>query len=369
MSPRPPAKISLKHDWKRDLGSKNAQQSEVGQLSRSFQSNQPIPNSSSDRLGQPVCRTDRSGQPVGGAGTRTVQDGRKTSRSQEIGVNSFHEELGSSERTGTPVSGKPVDETSVIQALSSEDRKDFNVEQAHERTEWPVITHDVITVSDSAQTRTAHESETFNVGDETLRERTVRLIIDHDVNHESIMVNEANMDFRIPRVPHSVVEHAQSTSVRELIHKFENHQIDTLFNKIYDKINHLTISVQNQSKWFRMWVTSNCGMLLRMKIWLRAIIVYLATITTRSRRRTTRAHLFWQAQTMGVGRVHLQHGGIGKAPGGLLIIQKVRKEEDRVLNERGPVSCNIWRESSKLAFTCSICFVTVESLTADGGLL
>ena len=31
------------------------------------------------------------------------------------------------------------------------------------------------------------------------------------------------MDFRIPGLPHSVVKHAQSTSVRELIQKFENH--------------------------------------------------------------------------------------------------------------------------------------------------
>ena len=37
------------------------------------------------------------------------------------------------------------------------------------------------------------------------------------------MVNEADMDFRIPGLPHSVVKHAQSTSVRELIQKIENH--------------------------------------------------------------------------------------------------------------------------------------------------
>ena len=65
--------------------------------------------------------------------------------------------------------------------------------------------------------------ETFNVGDETLRERTERSVTDHDVSPESIMVNEANMDFRIPGLPHSVVKHAQSTSVRELIQKIENH--------------------------------------------------------------------------------------------------------------------------------------------------
>ena len=36
MSPRPPPKISLKHEWKRESGSEHAQRSEVGPLSRSF---------------------------------------------------------------------------------------------------------------------------------------------------------------------------------------------------------------------------------------------------------------------------------------------------------------------------------------------
>ena len=89
---------------------------------------------------------------------------------------------------------RPV-ETNVIQTRSSEDRKDFNVEQTHERTVRPVDTHDMTDVLDSSQTRSAHESETFNVGDETLRERTERSVADHDVSHESIMVNEADMDF------------------------------------------------------------------------------------------------------------------------------------------------------------------------------
>ena len=84
------------------------------------------------------------------------------------------------------VMGKPVHETSVIQTRSSEDRKDFNVEQAHERTGRPVITHDVINVSDSSQTRSGHESESLNIGDETLRKRTERSVADHDVSHESI---------------------------------------------------------------------------------------------------------------------------------------------------------------------------------------
>ena len=36
------------------------------------------------------------------------------------------------------------------------------------------------------------------------------------------MLKEVNMEFRIPGLPHSVVKHAQSTSVRELIQKIEN---------------------------------------------------------------------------------------------------------------------------------------------------
>ena len=75
-------------------------------------------------------------------------------------------------------------------------------------------------VPDSCQTRSCHESETFNVGDKTLRERTVRPVVNHDdSSHEQTMLNEVNMDFRIPGLPHSVVKHAQSTSVRELIQK------------------------------------------------------------------------------------------------------------------------------------------------------
>ena len=48
------------------------------------------------------------------------------------------------------------------------------------------------------------------------------------------------MDFRIPGLPHSVVKHAQSTSVRELIQKIENHpdrhalQQDLRQNQAYD---------------------------------------------------------------------------------------------------------------------------------------
>ena len=177
--------------------------------SRSFQSNQPILNPIRERTERSVVRDDAS----------TVQDERKTSPSQEIDVSSFHEEPASSERTE-----RPVIETSVIQARSSEDNKDPNVEKAHERTRRLVTKSNTENVPDSSQTRSVHESETFNVGNKTLRERTGRPVIDHDnLSHEQTMVNEVNMYFRIPGLPHSVVKHAQSTIVRELIQKIENH--------------------------------------------------------------------------------------------------------------------------------------------------
>ena len=140
-----------------------------------------------------------------------MQNGRNTSRSQEINVNSFCEELSSSDRTGRPV------ETEVTQTRSSEDNKSLNVEQTHDRTVRPVATRNTAEAQDSSRVRSSHESDTFNVDDEELRKRMEKSIADHDETHEPMMVNEAVMDFRIPGLPHSVVKHAQSTSVRQKI--------------------------------------------------------------------------------------------------------------------------------------------------------
>ena len=235
-SPRLPPKISSKHDWKRELVSEHAQRPEVGQLSRSFQSNQPVPNPSRDRSGQPVVRTDRLGQPVVEDNTRTVQDGRKTSRSQEIDVNSFHEETVSSDR-----SGQPVVETSKTHTLSSDDSKSLNVELAHDRSGQPVVETHTENVPDGSQTRSFHESTSFNVGDKTIRDRTGQPVVNCDeTSHEQRMLNEVNMDFRIPGLPHSVVKQAESSRVRELVKKIENHpdrhalQQDLRQNKAYN---------------------------------------------------------------------------------------------------------------------------------------
>ena len=110
MSPRPPPKISLKHDWKRELGSEDAQrpESDVVQQSQSSQLNQPIPNSSRVAKSQLVVKTDESEH------TRNTQDGRKTFRSQEIDTCSFHKEA------------------LKTQTRSFDDSQSLNVEMAHD---------------------------------------------------------------------------------------------------------------------------------------------------------------------------------------------------------------------------------------------
>ena len=181
MSPRPPPKISLKHDWMRELGPEVAQRpdGQVVQRSRSFQSNQPIPNPSHDRTGQPVGRTDRTEQ--------------------------------------------PVVETCRTQTRSSDDSKSLNVEMAHDRTGQPVVETHTGSEQEGSQTRSCHESISFNVGDETIRDRTGQPVVNHDESsHEQSMLNEVNMDFRIPGLPHSVVKQAQNSRVRELVKKIEN---------------------------------------------------------------------------------------------------------------------------------------------------
>ena len=185
MSPRPPPKISLRHDWTKELGCKVDRQpeGEVARQAKFFQSTQPIPNPIRDRSG----RLD------------DMQDGRNTSRSQEINVNSFNEELCSSDGSGRL--GITQDVISV-QACSSEDSKSLNVEQTHDRSGRPG--KDTVAVQDDPEVY--HEAETLNIDNETIRERI-----------------EADMDFKIPGLPHSIVKHAQSTSVRELIQKIENH--------------------------------------------------------------------------------------------------------------------------------------------------
>ena len=190
-SPQPHPKISLKHDWKRELDSEDAQRpdGQVVQQAKSSQSNQPTPNQDHDRTGQPVVET------------------------------------------GAP------------QTRSSDDRKSFNVKDktAHDRTVQPVASCHTNNVPDGSQTRSSHESTSFNVGDETIHDRTGQPVVNREESgHEQTMLNEVNIIFRIPGLPHSVVKQAQNSRVRELVKKIENHpdrhalQLDLQQTKAYN---------------------------------------------------------------------------------------------------------------------------------------
>ena len=101
-----------------------------------------------------------------------------------------------------------------------------------------------------SQTRSSHESTNFNVGDETDHDRTGTPVVCRDASHaqghEQSMLNEVNIDFRIPGLPHSVVKQAENSRVRELVKKIENHphrhalQRDLQQNEAYNPFNTTT---------------------------------------------------------------------------------------------------------------------------------
>ena len=104
MSPRPPPKISLRHDhdWtsgKVQLGSTVDQQPE-GKVVR--QSRGEVQQATFSQLTQPIPKPicDRSGQPENTEYMFVVEG--ETSRSHEIDEKGFHEKLCASDRSGQP---------------------------------------------------------------------------------------------------------------------------------------------------------------------------------------------------------------------------------------------------------------------------
>ena len=53
--------------------------------------------------------------------------------------------------------------------------------------------------------------------------RTEKHDVRRDANHERSMLNEVDIDFRIPGLPHSVVKQVDNYRARELAKKIENH--------------------------------------------------------------------------------------------------------------------------------------------------
>ena len=156
-------------------------QEEVARRAKFFQPTQPIP--------KPNC--DRSGQPDNTQDVFILKS--ETSRSQEIDVKSFHEELCSSDRSGQLDITQDV---IGVQTCLSEENKNVGVEQTHHRSGQ----------LDKCSDAVHHEIKMLDTDNEFLRERI-----------------EEDMDFKIPGLPHSTVKQLQSANVRELIQKIENH--------------------------------------------------------------------------------------------------------------------------------------------------
>ena len=167
MSPRPPPKISLKHDlnWTKgnDQGS-TVEHQPVGKLVQ-HSLGEALQAGSSKPTQFPKPIEDRTGQPV----------------TQEI-VRKSQGELSSSDRTGEPVK----DEGKIVL-------------RNHDRTGEPVegSSHKVQEV-DCLQNR--DDADKFNLA-----------------------MDDGNIDFNISGVPNAVVKRSQSINVHNLIQQIENH--------------------------------------------------------------------------------------------------------------------------------------------------
>ena len=175
VSPRPPPKISLRHDhdWTRgndQLGS-TVEQQPVGKLVQQscgevqhatfYQLTKPKP--------KPIC--DRSVKPEHLDDLFVVKG--ETSRSHEIDETGLHEELVSSDGSGQPDERNSSSAHTVKEQFVPEENRDI---------------------------------ASFNADNEFNR-----------------AINEENIDFNIPGVPHSAVERSYGVNVRNLIQKVENH--------------------------------------------------------------------------------------------------------------------------------------------------
>ena len=194
MSPRPP-KISLRHDhdWTRgkvQLGSAVDQQPE-GKVFR--QSRGEVQHATFSQLTQPIQKPicDGSGQPEGTQGVIVVKG--ETSHSHEIDEKGFH-------RSGQPGITLSVSE---VRNLSENTR----VEQTHDGSGQPVERN-------SSSTHTVKEQ---HAPDEH------REIASFNTNNEfNRVINEEDIDFNIPELPHSAVKQKHG-AIRELKQKIENH--------------------------------------------------------------------------------------------------------------------------------------------------
>ena len=120
---------------------------------------------------------------------------------------------------GSEVARQPEGEV-ARQAKSSQSTQ-LNPKPNHDRTERPLV-------CPQGRAHCSHEIETRSFREEAENhDRTVKPVVGRDTSHEpgnvQSVLNEVNINFRIPALPHSFVKQAQNSRVRELVKKIENH--------------------------------------------------------------------------------------------------------------------------------------------------
>ena len=142
--------------------------------------NQPKP--------KPIC--DRSAKPEDTEDVFVVKG--ETSRSHEIDEKGLHEELGSSDRSGKP------------EKLS----ENIRVKHAHDGT---------------GQLVEQNSSSTHTVKAQFAPEENRDIASFNTDNEFNRAINEEDIDFNIPELPHSAMKQSHGANVQDLIQKIENH--------------------------------------------------------------------------------------------------------------------------------------------------
>ena len=182
LSPRPPPKISLKHDHNWTKGNDQ---------SGSTVEHQPVGKFVQQSLGEALRAgsskpTQSKPNPIGDRTVKPVEQ-ENTSCSREIVGKRLQEELGSSDRTG--------------KLVKCEDNRVMNV---HDRTEKPV---------ESSNTHTVQEFDSPGHRDTT----------SSNANKFNLAIDEENIDFNISGVPNAMVKRSHGINVHNLIQQIENH--------------------------------------------------------------------------------------------------------------------------------------------------
>ena len=218
LSPRPPPKISLRHDhdWTRgneELGS-TVEQQPVGKLVQQSFGEVKRVKLSKPTQSKPKPIFDRAGKLENTE--HVFVDKGETSRSHEIDEKRLHK-LASSDRSVKP------------EKLS----EDIRVKNAHDGTGELV---------ESSSSSTHIVKEQFVPAE---HRDTASFNADNEFNRA---IDEENIDFNIPGVPNSTVKRSHGVNVQNLVQKIENHLQRQALQSDLQQHRQLTLSAKNHKK-------------------------------------------------------------------------------------------------------------------------